>query len=193
MGLFFPTTVCSAAQCSPYIYSVWGLVVALAQGHTDFAIRHWIALNFAIRHWIALNFAIRHCIALNLLSSFFYISNWTALFPSFPSACTRSLFYLCSWSKIKERSHVDLKGVWLEFMLGKRLLWWWFSWFYHVAYARERYFRNPCQIIFIPSSDFIPPFLLYVSLSILSPISFHFPFSLSKLLPFARFLASATK
>ena len=146
-------------------------VVALAQVHTDFSIRHWIALN--------------------LLSSFLCIFNIAALLPSFPFACTRSLFYLCPWFKIKERNHIDLylKGAWFEFMLGRRLPWWWFSWFYHVAYARDRYFRNPFQFTFIPTSRFIHLFLLYVSLSlsILSPVSVSYPFSLSILLSFAQF------
>ena len=68
-------------------------------------------------------------------------------------------------------------------MLGNRLPWWWLSWFYHVAYARDLYFRDPFQIMFIHSSRFIRLFLLYVSLSlsILSPVSLSYPFGVSML------------
>jgi len=115
-----------------------------------------------------------------LLSSF-NIFNRTAFLPSF-RFCLHTFLVLFSvlGLKIKERNHIDLylKGAWFEFMLGNRLPWRWFSWFYHVAYARERYFRNPFQIIFIPSSYFIP---LFFPLRII--ISFY-PFTRIALLSF---------
>ena len=57
-----------------FLHRMRGFVAVLAQGHTDFAVRRWIALS--------------------LSSSFFCISITTALLHSFPFACTRYLFYL---------------------------------------------------------------------------------------------------
>ena len=71
-----------------YTHRMGGLVYALAEGHTDFAIRHWIALN--------------------LLSSFnisniFNISNRTALLPSFPF-CLHTFLVLFSVLGLKLRN-----------------------------------------------------------------------------------------